>query len=445
MTEFGLTPDNVERVVARLKQRGLIGEVRGDINGYIPARPAATIRLEEVLAAFRSSDIEIAHGATSPALRQAGRRAGGGAAAAHRGRDDRRPDAAARTRRAAMMSPRRKPQVVRPDNRRRVRFRQRGQTASGGGDVLSAVAGRGGGRGGRAGRGRRRAGAGDRGRVAARGLAYSGALAGKLFAGVAVPERVLVIAPNHTGHGPRASVWSARRRRGRELALPGLDVPIDARVRRVAAGGGAAALRADRDAHEDEHAIEVLLPLIAVRQPKLRLAAIVLGGLGFARVRGARRRRSRARSRPRRRPDADRRVVGHEPLPGGRRGARDRSSWRWRRWPRADPRGLYDAVRAHGITHVRLHPGDRRADRGARAGRHARHRRRLRHQRRRRRRSRPRRRLRRRPHRRVDASICDARSLEPRSAVPSPRGAGRGLGRGVRRSARRRAVRAGLP
>jgi membrane protein len=66
VTEFGLTPDNVERVVARLKLRGLIGEVRGDINGYIPARPAASIRLEEVLSAFRSSDIELAHGATSP-------------------------------------------------------------------------------------------------------------------------------------------------------------------------------------------------------------------------------------------------------------------------------------------------------------------------------------------------------------------------------------------
>ena len=68
VTEFGLTPDNIERVVTRLKQRGLIGEVRGDINGYIPARPAATIHLDEVLAAFRSSDIEIAHGATAPAF-----------------------------------------------------------------------------------------------------------------------------------------------------------------------------------------------------------------------------------------------------------------------------------------------------------------------------------------------------------------------------------------
>lgn len=68
VTEFGLTPDNVERVVTRLKNRGLIAEVRGDLNGYVPARPAASIRLEEVLAAFRSSDIEIAHGETAPAL-----------------------------------------------------------------------------------------------------------------------------------------------------------------------------------------------------------------------------------------------------------------------------------------------------------------------------------------------------------------------------------------
>ena len=68
MNEFGLTPDNVERVVARLKTRGLIAEVRGDLNGSVPGRPAATIRLEEVLAVFRSSDLEIAHGLTSPEL-----------------------------------------------------------------------------------------------------------------------------------------------------------------------------------------------------------------------------------------------------------------------------------------------------------------------------------------------------------------------------------------
>ena len=66
VTDFGLTPDNVERVFARLKARGLIAEVRGDMNGYVPGRPAATIRLDDVLAAFRSSDVELAHGATAP-------------------------------------------------------------------------------------------------------------------------------------------------------------------------------------------------------------------------------------------------------------------------------------------------------------------------------------------------------------------------------------------
>src|SRR5262245_14111753 len=62
------------------------------------------------------------------------------------------------------------------------------------------------------------------------GWRYSGALAGKLFAGLVVPERVLVIAPNHTGHGPRASVWSAGERGGDDASswrLPTGDVPID--------------------------------------------------------------------------------------------------------------------------------------------------------------------------------------------------------------------------
>ena len=69
VTEFGLAPDVVDRIVERLKGRGLIAEVRGDINGYIPGRAAATISLDEVLRAFRSSDIEIADGSTSPVLR----------------------------------------------------------------------------------------------------------------------------------------------------------------------------------------------------------------------------------------------------------------------------------------------------------------------------------------------------------------------------------------
>src|SRR5205814_9292235 len=52
VTELGLTPDNIERVVKRLKAHGLIAEVRGDLNGYVPGRAAASIPLDQVLAAF---------------------------------------------------------------------------------------------------------------------------------------------------------------------------------------------------------------------------------------------------------------------------------------------------------------------------------------------------------------------------------------------------------
>ena len=69
IADFGLTPDVVERIVERLKGRGLVAEVHGDINGYIPGRAAGSISLEDVLTAFRSSDIELAEGTTSAKLR----------------------------------------------------------------------------------------------------------------------------------------------------------------------------------------------------------------------------------------------------------------------------------------------------------------------------------------------------------------------------------------
>ena len=178
------------------------------------------------------------------------------------------------------------------------------------------------------------------------GWMYSGRLAGKLFAGVEVPERVLVLCPNHTGRGERASVWS-----GGDMPaswqLPGLEIPIDAPfVASLLAE--APALRADCEAHEDEHAIEVLLPLIAARQPKLRLAAIVLGGQSFKECEalGA----------------AIARAVAHADGPTLIVASSDMSHYLQDDEARAvdalalaplgaaDPRGLFDVVRAHGIT-----------------------------------------------------------------------------------------------
>jgi AmmeMemoRadiSam system protein B len=182
------------------------------------------------------------------------------------------------------------------------------------------------------------------------GWRYSGALAGKLFAGVAVPERVLVIAPNHTGYGPRASIWSTGSRDGDAGArwrLPGRDVPIDAPfVASLLAE--APLLRADRDAHEEEHAIEVLLPLVAARQPALRLAAVVLGGLGFPECQALGAAIARAVAAA----DGPTLIVASSDMSHYLEDDEARATDRLALAPlgAADPRGLYDTVRKHGIS-----------------------------------------------------------------------------------------------
>ena len=66
--DFGLSVDVIDRIAARLRARGLLALVAGDRDGFIPGRPASRISLDEVLAAFRSTDLEAAEGNTAPEL-----------------------------------------------------------------------------------------------------------------------------------------------------------------------------------------------------------------------------------------------------------------------------------------------------------------------------------------------------------------------------------------
>jgi membrane protein len=66
--EFGLSVEVIDRVASRLRGKGLLAQVAGDREGFIPGRTANRISLEEVLAAFRSTDVQTAQGAVSPAL-----------------------------------------------------------------------------------------------------------------------------------------------------------------------------------------------------------------------------------------------------------------------------------------------------------------------------------------------------------------------------------------
>lgn len=108
------------------------------------------------------------------------------------------------------------------------------------------------------------------------GWVYSGKLAAQTLAAVRVPGRVVVMCPNHTGAGARVAIMTEG-----AWAVPGALVPIDAELAAaiLAEAGAIRGARADEAAHAGEHAIEVLVPLLLTRQPKLRLVPIVVGGL----------------------------------------------------------------------------------------------------------------------------------------------------------------------
>jgi MEMO1 family protein len=107
------------------------------------------------------------------------------------------------------------------------------------------------------------------------GYVYSGAVAGATYARVAVPERVVVLCPNHTGLGALAALWPDGRWR-----TPLGAVPIDAEL--TAALRECPLVEEDRAAHLQEHALEVQLPFLQALRPDLTLAALCLGPLSAA-------------------------------------------------------------------------------------------------------------------------------------------------------------------
>jgi AmmeMemoRadiSam system protein B len=91
---------------------------------------------------------------------------------------------------------------------------------------------------------------------------------------VRIPERVIVLGPNHTGLGEPRSLWAA----GRWL-VPGGSVRIDEDLAALLAERGA--LTPDHAAHLREHAIEVQLPLLQARRPDVRIVPICLARLSL--------------------------------------------------------------------------------------------------------------------------------------------------------------------
>ena len=102
------------------------------------------------------------------------------------------------------------------------------------------------------------------------GYIYSGPTAGAVFAQTIVPKACIVLAPNHTGMGATAAIMSDG-----TWELPTGEIAID--------GSLAGKLKASCDdisedalAHLQEHSLEVQLPFLLARQPKLSIVPITL-------------------------------------------------------------------------------------------------------------------------------------------------------------------------
>jgi MEMO1 family protein len=103
------------------------------------------------------------------------------------------------------------------------------------------------------------------------GYMYSGHVAGAVFARIKIPQRCIVMCPNHTGVGRALAIMSEG-----EWETPLGNVSIDSEL----ASGlkeRCPALQEDASAHRGEHAAEVELPFLLLRQPKLTFVPIALG------------------------------------------------------------------------------------------------------------------------------------------------------------------------
>jgi MEMO1 family protein len=103
------------------------------------------------------------------------------------------------------------------------------------------------------------------------GYMYSGHVAGAVFSQIEIPRLCVVLCPNHTGMGRSLAMMSEG-----SWETPLGEVPIDAEFA-LALQQRFPALHNDPVAHRAEHAAEVELPFLQLKQPNLRIVPIALG------------------------------------------------------------------------------------------------------------------------------------------------------------------------
>ena len=104
------------------------------------------------------------------------------------------------------------------------------------------------------------------------GWPYSGRLAAEVLSRVKIPDRVIIFCPKHR---PNGADWAVAPHARWDFPGGGLASDTDL-IRRLA--DSITGLKIDSLAHQQEHAIEVELPLLARLAPNTRVVGITIGG-----------------------------------------------------------------------------------------------------------------------------------------------------------------------
>ena len=107
------------------------------------------------------------------------------------------------------------------------------------------------------------------------GYVYSGGVAGELYGHLKIPQRVVVLGPNHTGIGTAVSVAPHSSWR-----TPMGHQPVDRELARLLVEGHPDATF-DAGAHGREHSLEVQLPFLIARRPDVAILPVCLVHLGL--------------------------------------------------------------------------------------------------------------------------------------------------------------------
>ncbi len=107
------------------------------------------------------------------------------------------------------------------------------------------------------------------------GYVYSGGVAGETFSRVEIPEDVLVLGPNHHGHGAEVALMNKG-----GWSMPMGDVPMNTGLGKELIQSSSI-IQEDELAHRYEHSLEVQVPFLQFFQKNLSLAPIVVSHISY--------------------------------------------------------------------------------------------------------------------------------------------------------------------